>query len=275
MKKIIGIQGVKGSYHHAVALAYFGNDVEIDECLSFRELVDSLEKGRCTDAVMAIENSIAGSIIPNYAYIDEHNLTICGEYYLPIHHCLMALSGQSIEGIYEVYSHPMALLQCKEFFRKYSHIKLVEDTDTAEVARRINAKKSEGVGAIAGVTAAEIYNLDILAENIQTIKTNSTRFFILNKKEASLDRSKINKATLKFVLNHNRGSLATVLNIMSDCNLNLTKIQSLPVIDKPWKYAFFVDTTFEAYEEYQKAVSVLKIMSTEFKILGEYQNQKV
>lgn len=274
MSKIIGIQGVKGSYHHAVAQAYFGEDVEIDECMSFRELVNSLETGKCTDAVMAIENSIAGSIIPNYAYIDEHNLTICGEYYLPIHHCLMALGGQSIEGIYEVYSHPMALLQCKEFFNKHSHIKLIEDTDTAEVARRINAKKSEGVGAIAGATAAQIYNLNILAEDIQTIKTNSTRFFILNKEKTTTKLEDINKATLKFTLNHNKGSLATILNVMSDCNLNLTKIQSLPVIDKPWKYAFFVDTTFESYDDYQKAVSILEIMSTEFKILGEYQNQK-
>lgn len=274
-KKIIGIQGVKGSYHHGVALSYFGNDIEVDECMSFRELVNHLEEGICTDAVMAIENSIAGSIIPNYAYIDEHNLTICGEYYLPIHHCLMALGGQSIEGIYEVYSHPMALLQCKEFFRKYNHIKLIEDVDTAEVARRINKKKTEGVGAIAGKTAAEIYNLRILAENIQTIKTNSTRFFILNKEKSVVPLKDINKASLKFILDHKRGSLATVLNVMSDCNLNLTKIQSLPVIEEPWKYAFFVDTTFDNYEDYKKAVSILEIMATEFKILGEYKNQKV
>lgn len=274
MKKIIGIQGVRGSYHHGVALSYFGTDIEIDECMSFQELVYNLEKGKCTDAVMAIENSIAGSIIPNYAYIDEHNLTIGGEFYLPIHHCLMALEGQKIADIKEVYSHPMALLQCKEFFKKHSHIKLIEDADTAEVALRISKNQLKGVAAIAGKTAAEIYNLSILAEEIQTIKTNSTRFFILNTKRPLVDKTKINKASLKFVLDHKRGSLATVLNVMSDCNLNLTKIQSLPVIDKPWKYAFFVDTTFDSYKDYEKAVSILQIMATEFKTLGEYQNKK-
>jgi len=274
MKKKIGIQGVKGSYHHGVALAYFGSDVEIDECMSFQELVYNLEKGKCTDAVMAIENSIAGSIIPNYAYIDEHNLTIGGEYYLPIHHCLMALEGQNITDIKEVYSHPMALLQCKDFFKTHSHIKLIEDADTAEVALRISKNKLKGIAAIAGKTAAEIYELSILAKNIQTIKTNSTRFFILNTRKPIVDKTEINKASLKFVLDHKRGSLATILNVMSDCSLNLTKIQSLPIIDQPWKYAFFVDTTFERYPDYQKAVSILEIMATEFKILGEYQNQK-
>ena len=275
MKQIIGIQGVKGSYHHGVALSYFGNDIEINECMSFQELVYSLEKGVCTDAVMAIENSIAGSIIPNYAYIDEHDLTICGEFYLPIHHCLMALEGQSIADIKEVYSHPMALLQCKEFFKQHSHIKLIEDADTAEVGKRISEKQLKGVAAIAGKTAAQIYGLKVLAEEIQTIKTNSTRFFILNKKEDSgVKEEDINKASLKFVLDHKRGSLAAILNVLSDCRMNLTKIQSLPVIEEPWKYAFFVDITFEEFEAYKKAISVLEIMTTEFKILGAYKNQK-
>lgn len=276
MKQVIGIQGVKGSYHHGVALSYFGNDIEINECMSFQELVYNLEKGECTDAVMAIENSIAGSIIPNYAYIDEHDLTICGEFYLPIHHCLMALEGQSISDIKEVYSHPMALLQCKEFFKKHSHIKLIEDADTAEVGKRISEQQLKNVAAIAGKTAAEIYGLKVLAEEIQTIKTNSTRFFILNKKEDSGNKEQdINKASLKFVLDHKRGSLAAILNVLSDCRMNLTKIQSLPVIEEPWKYAFFVDVTFGKYSEYKKAISVLEIMTTEFKILGAYKNQKV
>ncbi|WP_010178011.1 prephenate dehydratase [Aquimarina agarilytica] len=275
MKQIIGIQGVKGSYHHRVALTYFGNDIEVNECMSFQELVYNLEKGICTDAVMAIENSIAGSIIPNYAYIDEHDLTISGEFYLPIHHCLMALEGQAILDIKEVYSHPMALLQCKEFFRAHSHIKLIEDADTAEVAKRITDKKLLGVAAIAGKTAADIYSLNVLAEDIQTIKTNSTRFFILNtRNDSGVKKEEVNKASLKFVLDHKRGSLAAVLNVLSDCRMNLTKIQSLPVIDKPWKYAFFVDVTFDSSINYEKATSILEIMATEFKILGEYKNQK-
>ncbi|AXT58057.1 prephenate dehydratase [Aquimarina sp. AD1] len=274
MRKKVAIQGIKGSYHHGVAQAYFGDQIDVDECMSFQELVHSLERKKSTDAVMAIENSIAGSIIPNYAYIDEHNLTICGEYFQPIHHCLMALEGQEISDIKEVYSHPMALLQCKEFFRDQPHIKLVEDSDTADVAKRIQEQGLKGVAAVAGETAANIYQLNVLAKEIQTIKSNCTRFFILTAREDSgVDSKEINKASLKFLTDHKRGSLATVLNVMSDCGLNLTKIQSLPVINMPWKYSFFVDVTFSAYEDYQKAVSLLKIMALEFKILGEYKNQ--
>ena len=223
---------------------------------------------------MAIENSIAGSIIPNYAYLDEHNLTICGEYYMPIHHCLMALEGQQIADIKEVYSHPMALLQCKEFFKKHNHIKLIEDVDTADVAKRIKDKNLKGIAAIAGKTAAEIYGLSILQEDIQTIKTNSTRFFILTSNNNSAVAEEKNKASLKFTLDHKRGSLAAILNVLSDCKMNLTKIQSLPVIETPWKYAFFVDVTFEEYSNYEKAVAILKIMATELKILGTYKNRK-
>ncbi len=274
MRKKVAIQGIKGSYHHGVAQAYFGKDIDVDECMSFQELVHSLEDQKSTDAVMAIENSIAGSIIPNYAYIDEHDLTISGEYFLPIHHCLMALDGQEISDIKEVYSHPMALLQCKEFFREHPHIKLVEDADTADVAKRIQEKQLKGIAAVAGETAASIYNLNILAKEIQTIKSNSTRFFILNTREDSgVKQQDINKASLKFLTDHKRGSLATVLNVMSDCNLNLTKIQSLPIIDMPWKYSFFVDITFKDYMDYEKAMSILKIMALELKVLGEYKNQ--
>ncbi len=274
MNTKVAIQGIKGSYHHGVAQAYFGEDIDIDECMSFQDLVHSVESHKSTDAVMAIENSIAGSIIPNYAYIDEHDLTISGEYFLPIHHCLMALEGQEISDIKEVYSHPMALLQCKEFFRTYPHIKLVEDADTADVARRIHEQQLKGAAAVAGEIAANIYQLHILAKEIQTIKSNSTRFFILNtRKDSGVPKKEINKASLKFLTDHKRGSLATVLNVMSDCNLNLTKIQSLPVINMPWKYSFFVDVTFAAYKDYEKAMSILKIMALELKVLGEYKNQ--
>ncbi|WP_271767551.1 prephenate dehydratase [Aquimarina algiphila] len=274
MKQKVAIQGIKGSYHHGVAQAYFGEDVVVDECMSFQELIHSLEQNKSTDAVMAIENSIAGSIIPNYAYIDEHNITISGEYFQPIHHCLMALKGQKISDIKEVYSHPMALLQCKEFFRGLPHIKLVEDADTADVAKRIHDQQLEGIAAVAGETAANIYQLNILAKEIQTIKSNSTRFFILNtRKDSKVAKEEINKASLKFLTDHKRGSLATVLNVMSDCGLNLTKIQSLPIISMPWKYSFFVDVTFTSYKDYEKAMSILEIMALELKVLGEYKNQ--
>jgi len=276
MKKHIGIQGIQGSYHHQVALSYFGENITIDPCLSFKELVDNIVNGVSTDAVMAIENSIAGSIIPNYAYIDDHDLIICGEYYLPIHHCLMALEGQSISDIKEVYSHPMALLQCKDFFRKNPHIKLVEDIDTAEVAKRISEQKLKGIAAIASSIAADIFGLQILAREIQTIKNNSTRFFVISNSKTKLTAlENANKASLKFVLDHKQGSLAAVLNALSHCGLDLTKIQSLPVIETPWQYAFFVDVTFTQAKDYLKAIQLLEMMTTHLKVLGLYKKHNI
>jgi prephenate dehydratase len=168
----------------------------------------------------------------------------------------------------------MALLQCKEFFRDYPHIKLIESADTADAARMIVNEQKKGIAAIAPKAAASIYGLNILAESIQTIKNNITRFVIVQKRIGSLSKEKINKASLKFVLDHQRGSLAAILNVMSDCLLNLTKIQSLPVIETPGKYAFFVDMTFDTFKQYKKARQILEIMALEFKILGEYADHK-
>ena len=270
----IAIQGIKGSFHHQVVKEYFSENVEIDECLSFEELIDSLLSGKSDQAVMAIENSIAGPIIPNYALIDKNNLHIIGEHYLNIQQNLMALKGQKIEDIKEVHSHPMALLQCMDFLKQYPNIKLVEDKDTAETARRIQEKQLTGIAAIASVTASEMYDLDIIASSIQTIKNNMTRFVIIKKQNSFLPESEINRASIKFELDHKRGSLAAVLNVMSDCKLNLTKIQSLPKIETPWKYSFFVDVTFEKYEDFAKAKALLNIMAEYFKVLGEYKNTK-
>jgi len=274
METKIAIQGIVGSFHHQVAQEYYDQDVVVDECLSFDELVDSLLSGKSAQAVMAIENSIAGPIIPNYALIDKNNLHIIGEHYLRIHQNLMALKGQSIADIKEVYSHPMALLQCMDFLKQYPHIKLVEDKDTAETARRIQENQLKGVAAIASKVAAEMYGLEILAPEIQTIKNNMTRFVIINKENSFVPENEINRASIKFELDHKRGSLAAVLNVMSDCKMNLTKIQSLPKIETPWKYSFFVDVTFEKYEDYAKAKSLLAIMAEYFKVLGEYRNTK-
>ncbi len=270
----IAIQGIKGSFHHQVVKEYFSENVEIDECLSFEELIDSLIAGKSDQAVMAIENSIAGPIIPNYALIDKNNLHIIGEHYLNIQQNLMALKGQKIEDIREVHSHPMALLQCMDFLKQYPNIKLVEDKDTAETARRIQEKQLTGIAAIASVTASEMYDLDIIAPSIQTIKNNMTRFVIIKKQNSFLPESEINRASVKFELDHKRGSLAAVLNVMSDCKLNLTKIQSLPKIETPWKYSFFVDVTFEKYEDFAKAKALLTIMAEYFKVLGEYKNTR-
>ncbi|TBV24966.1 prephenate dehydratase [Meridianimaribacter sp. CL38] len=275
MIKSVAIQGIKGSFHHIVSKQFFDDTVAIDECLSFDIAVNSLLSGKSDTVIMAIENSIAGSIIPNYALIDTHNLHIIGEHYLDVQHNLMALPNQSLSAIKEVYSHPMALLQCKEFFKAYPHIKLIEDKDTAEVAQRIKEQNLKGVAAIASGLAAELFELEILAESIQTIKHNETRFVIVKMQNSEISESDINKASIKFELDHKRGSLATVLNVMSDCKLNLTKIQSLPKINSPWKYAFFVDVTFDAYEDFKKAKSILQIMAQDLKILGEYKNAKL
>ena len=275
MQSIIAIQGIQGSFHHQVALNYFSSDIQLLECLTFDALADALVSGEATQAVMAIENSIAGSIIPNYALLDSHNLQIIGESYLNIEHNLMGLKGQSIADLKEVHSHPMALLQCKAFFSDYPHIRLVEAEDTADIARKINKEQLLGIGAIASVKASDIFDLKLYAESIQTIKNNVTRFVIVQAKGALVEEKQINKAALKFVLDHQRGSLAAILNVMSDCQLNLTKIQSLPVIETPGKYAFFVDVTFDIFDQYKKAQSIIEIMATEFKILGEYPNNKI
>ncbi len=268
----IAIQGIQGSNHHQVAKDFFGEDIALVECLSFDAVIDHLLEGTADKGIMAIENSIAGSIIPNYNLVYHNKIHVIGEHYLSIHHNLMVLKGTSIEDIKEVHSHPMALLQCKEFLKNHPHIKLVESVDTAETAKRIRNEKLTHIAAIAPKMAAELYDLDIIASEIQTIKNNATRFIILKKQNKVLPKEEINKASLRFITDHKRGSLATVLNVMSDCNLNLTKIQSLPVIETPWKYAFFVDVTFDEYEYFSKAKALLQIMSEDFTVLGEYKN---
>ncbi len=268
----IGIQGIKGSYHHIASESYFNENFNLIECLTFDHLVNEIEKSEIDMGVMAIENSIAGSIIPNYALIDQNNLLIVGEVYFKINHNLMALNGQNINQINEVFSHPMALLQCKSFFSEYPHIRLVESDDTAYEARRISKNNLKGVAAIASIEAAKYYNLNVLFKSIQTIKNNITRFVIIQKRTNQPIIDNINKASLKFILDDKRGSLAAVLNAMSDCKLNLTKIQSLPVIEKPGKYAFFVDLIFDDINNYLKAKKILSIMASHFKVLGEYSN---
>ena len=273
MKKNIGIQGIKGSFHHIVANNFFGVDTNLREYLSFDEMIFSLNKNSIDYAVMAIENSTAGSIIPNYALIDEYDVSIVGEYYLQITHNLMALKGQVIEDIDEVQSHPMALLQCRDFFKNNSNITLIEEKDTAQIAKKIAKFEIKGLAAIASELASEIYDLEIIKDNIQTIKENQTRFVILQNGKLS-KKDGVNKASIKFELDHKRGSLATILNVLSDCKLNLTKIQSMPKINSPWSYSFFVDVTFKNLKDYLKAKSIIEIMANEFKVLGEYKNSK-
>ena len=270
----IAIQGIQGSFHHQVAHRYFGDAIGLDECSSFRDVVNSLKTNQSDKAIMAIENSIAGAILPNYALIDSYDLHIIGEYFLDIHMNLMVLPGQKIQDIKEVHSHPIALLQCANFFSQYPHIKLVESSDTAITAKRIQENQLKGIGALAGPVASEIYNLEIIADGIHTVKSNKTRFVVLKASNKEIAKELINKASIKFELDDTPGSLATVLNVMNNCKLNLTKIQSLPIIETPFTYAFFVDVVFEKYKHFEKAKKVMEIMTTHFKVLGEYERSK-
>jgi len=275
----IAIQGIKGSFHHIVANEFFGEDIELAECMSFTDIPLLLNAGKADSAVMAIENSIAGAILSNYALIDEFDLSIEGEVYINIHHHLMALKGQTLEDIKEVWSHPMALLQCRKFFRDRPNIKLIEDKDTAEVAKRINEHQIKGVAAIASKMAADLYHLEVIADDIQTIKNNSTRFFVLKKgHDSPYHPSKVgyikDKASIKFITKHDAGSLAEVLDIFGKHEINLTKIQSLPIIDKPWNYAFFIDLVIDDFLLYQNALHLISKKVTHLKVLGEYHQNK-
>lgn len=274
MEPKIAIQGIKGSFHHQVAELYFSKNLDLEECMSFETLVKNVKNLKNPIGIMALENSIAGSIIPNYALIDRHDLHIVGEYYLDIHHQLMGLKGQRIEDITEVQSHPMALLQCADFFAQYPHIKLVESSDTAETARRIETDKLKGIAAIASKIAAELYGLEIIAKDIHTINNNATRFVIVKNEHDVISNETINKASLKFELEDQPGNLAKVLTMISDYNLNMTKILSLPIITKPFQYSFFVDVVFDAYEDFKEVKINLFQLTKHFKVLGEYKNGK-
>lgn len=271
MNKKIAIQGIQGSFHHQVAHHYFGKEVQLLECVSFNEVVSSLKMNKTDNAVMAIENSIAGAILPNYALIDKNDLNIIGEFYLDIDMNLMVFPNQKIEDITEVHSHPIALLQCADFFSHFPHIKLVESSDTAITAKRIEHEGLKNIGALASPVAANKYNLEIIAKSVHTVKSNKTRFVILKNSSEELEKEKINKASIKFELEDNPGALATVLNVMNNGKLNLTKIQSLPVIETPFTYAFFVDVVFEKYKHFEKVVKIIELMTTHFKVLGKYQ----
>ncbi len=269
----IAIQGIKGSFHHIVAQQYFSEVENLVECKSFSQVSQLVASDQVDYGVLAIENSIAGAILPNYALIDEDQITIAGEHYLNVQLNLMAVEGQKIEDIKEVHSHPMALLQCRAFFKAYPHIRLVEATDTASVAKRIADGSLQGIAAVGSEVAANKYNLEILTSRIQTVKENQTRFVIVEKKE-SKNSSLPNKASIKFALEHIKGGLGDVLVSIASNRVNLTKIQSLPVIENPWEYEFFADLVFEEYNDFKNAMIDIKDKVHSYKILGEYRQNK-
>ena len=239
--------------------------------MSFAEIPELITNNVVDSAIMAIENSLAGAILQNYQLIDTHNLSICGEIYLPMIHNFMALKGQKIEDIKEVWSHPIAIQHCQKFLRKHPHIRIVEEKDTASVAKIIEEKQLEGIAAIASKKAAEIYNLEILEAEIQTEVLNMTRYFVLKKQRIHHPKDYLNnKASLKFITKHELGNLTEVLMVLTEYNLSLSKIQSMPIAKEPWKYSFFIDLTFDNYHQYCQALLSLEEKVSHLKILGEY-----
>jgi prephenate dehydratase len=274
MNKKIAIQGFKASFHEIAAQKFFGNNIELEMCDTFKKQFNIINSGITDYAVVAIENTVAGTIIPNYALLRESNTNIIGEVYLQIQQNLMALPNQSINEIREVHSHPMAILQCQEFFEEYPQIKLIESADTALSALWISENNLKGIGAIASVRAAELFKLNILAEGIETNKKNFTRFLVIQRtKSVNKDIRVIspNKSSLCFHLAHKTGSLANVLMSLSDNKMNLTKIQSLPLIGREWEYFFHLDLEFDDYTQYLNSIEDIKPYIHELKILGEYK----
>ena len=272
MKKI-AIQGVKGCFHEQAARLFYeehGHIVpQIEECLTFEGLYRSLEAGKADAAVMAIENTVSGGLLPNFELLRKYDRKIKGEVFLRIQQNLMAMPGQTIQDLKEVRTHYMAINQTREFFKDYPWIRLVESEDTAKSAADVAAEGIMGVGAVASVLAADLYGLEILAESIETYKQNFTRFLILDD-ELEVDRKKINKASMCFTLPHTPGSLAHVLTIMSFYGMNMTRIQSLPIPGQEWQYFFYVDIKFDDYVRYEQALAAVRPLMEDMNILGEY-----
>jgi prephenate dehydratase len=291
----IAIQGVHGAFHEIAARSFHPtDDIEVVPADTFEELVRKVETGETDSAVMAIENTIAGSLLRNYNLLNDSDLKIRGEVFLRIKQNLMALKGVKIEDLKSVHSHPIALQQCVDFFQQYPHIKLVEATDTALVARQIQEKGSRKIGAIASTLAAEIYDMNLLAESIESYKKNYTRFLYLTKSETtglpteggveSLNKGyfprnsfivhDFNKVSTVFTTKHTVGSLHKALETLAKNGCNLTKIQSAPIMDKPWEYMFFMDFTLDDSSNYIPTMNALKAVTGELRILGEYKSGK-
>jgi prephenate dehydratase len=259
MKPKIAIQGFEASFHEIAAINYFGSAIQTVECSTFPKLFDVMKQQQADFAVCAIENSLAGSILPNYAFMRNSNLTIIGELYLRIEMNLMALPGQRISDIDEVHSHPMALLQCNGFFEQFSDIQLVESHDTALSAQDIKSHYIKRRGAVASKRAAELYELEILAEDIHDNKRNFTRFLVLANADSNTNSTAaFNKASLSFRAHHHPGSLAKVLSSIGNHSINLTKIQSLPVIGEEWQYYMYADLEFDDIASYKNMLKEIE-----------------
>ncbi|WP_300725856.1 prephenate dehydratase [uncultured Bacteroides sp.] len=276
--KRVAIQGVPGSYHDIAAHKFFeGEEIELICCDTFEEVFESMRKDSSVLGAVAIENTIAGSLLHNYELLRASGATIIGEHKLRISHSIMCLPDEDWKDLTEVNSHPVALAQCREFLMHHPGLKVVEKEDTAGSARDIKEHNLKGHAAICSKYAAELYGMKILEEGIETNKHNFTRFLIICDPwiaDELKDRSTINKANIVFSLPHNEGSLSQVLSIFSFYNINLTKIQSLPIIGREWEYMFYVDVMFKDYLRYKQAIDAVTPLTKALKILGEYAEGK-
>ena len=272
MNKRVSIQGYEGSFHQVAAQQFFGKDVEVIPCANFRDVVKIASNKKESDGgVMAIENSIAGSILPNYNLLQRSNLKIAGEVYLQIKQHLLVNPGVKLEDIREVHSHPMAIQQCLEWLDKYNW-KLIETEDTALSAKHIHQHKSKHIAGIASKLAAELFELHVIAPNIHTMRNNYTRFLILQREENNVKVDDANKASVNFHTDHSRGSLAKVLTRIAEGGINLSKLQSFPIPGSDFKYSFHADMEFDSIEQFNQVIDEIRQITAELKIYGVYKS---
>ncbi len=274
-KKGIAIQGYEGSFHQVAARNMYGKAVEVIPCATFRDLIRvASDKTASSGAIMAIENSIAGSILPNYNLLQKSNLKVVGEVYLSISQNLMVNPGVKLEDIKEVHSHPMAILQCLEYLEKYNW-KLIESEDTALSAKHVHQHKSKHIAAIASKLAAELFELDLIAPNIQTMKNNYTRFLVLQREKEAVQIAEADKASIYFQTNHSKGILSKVLTLIADEDINLSKLQSMPIPGSNFKYGFYADLEFEKIAQFHAVMHSIEGLTNSVKIFGVYKKGKL
>lgn len=270
----VSIQGYEGSFHQVAARQFFGKNVEVIPCATFREVIKiATNKKESNGGVMAIENSIAGSILPNYNLLQKSTLKIVGEIYLPIKQQLLVNPGVQLEDIREVHSHYMAIQQCLEYLDKYNW-KLVETEDTALSAKHIHQHRSKHIAAIASKLAADLFDLEVIAPNIHTMKSNYTRFLVLQPEEVAQPVTAADKASVSFITDHSRGSLARVLTRIAEGGINLSKLQSFPIPGSDWRYSFHADMEFETMDQFDDVIKDIKPITEEVKVYGVYKKGK-
>ncbi len=279
MKKRVTIQGVAGCYHDAAARKYFADeDIDTIPCESFHDMFETLSDDASLLGILAIENTIAGSLLQNHELLRKSHMQIVGEYKMRISHTLAALPGQTIDELTEVNSHPMALRQCEQFLHRHPNLKMIEAFDTAGSAKEIAEKKLMGHAAVCGEYAAELYGLNVLQREIETNRRNYTRFLIITDPlmaaEMAPPETDINKASIVFTTPHTQGALSKVLTIFSFYDINLSKIQSMPIVGREWEYRFYADLTFDSYARYRQSIAAVRPLINDLRILGEYTECK-